>query len=67
MEPRPSFCAYCSAAVTSGADLCETCLLGITKYPEQNAVIVRAYVERGFFQMEHYLGRWAQFRRWEAR
>lgn len=61
MQPR--FCAWCSKA-TGGGDLCETCLLGLEKYPEQNPPIVEAYVGRGMRQLEHILACHAGFQRW---
>ncbi len=61
---RPLFCAYCAKPTQDGAGLCETCLLGITKYPDQNAVIVTAYVRRGIAQIDHVLEGHAKFQRW---
>ncbi len=59
-EPRPRFCAYCSKA-SGEEDLCDTCLQGIVRYPEQNQVIFDAYLKRGVAQFDHLLERHAEF------
>ena len=44
--------------------LCDTCKLGLEKYPDQNPPIVAAYVGQGLGELESYLTRWAEFGCW---
>jgi hypothetical protein len=55
-------CSWCGRPATGR--LCETCKLGLEKYPDQNPPIVAAYLGDGFRELEAYLGRWAEFDRW---
>jgi hypothetical protein len=59
LEPR---CVWC-ARPASGR-LCDTCKLGLEKYPDENPPIVAAYVCTGLEELEAYLGRWAEFEVW---
>ena len=55
-------CSWCGRPAEGG--LCETCKLGLEKYPDQNPPIVAAYVGQGLGELESYLGRWAEFDSW---
>ncbi len=46
-------CCHCGNRAT--AQLCTTCLLGITRYPDQNAVIFAAYVDLGLDELARCL------------
>ena len=59
-------CSWCGRPAEGR--LCETCKLGLEKYPDQNPPIVAAYVGQGVTELETYLARWAEFASWlEAR
>ena len=63
--PRGSSTAACSwCGRPAEGRLCETCKLGLEKYPDQNPPIVAAYVGEGLTELATYLGRWAEFDRW---
>lgn len=61
-EARP--CAYCGTLIGRDQGLCSTCLLGVSKYPAQNDVIIRAWVAAGLEQLAAYLERDAAFKTW---
>ena len=59
-------CSWCGRPAEGR--FCETCKLGLEKYPDQNPPIVAAYVGQGVTELETYLARWAEFASWlEAR
>jgi hypothetical protein len=58
-----SRCVWCARPATAGY-LCDTCRLGLEKYPDQNPPIVAAYVWTGLQELEAYLARWDDFERW---
>jgi hypothetical protein len=61
-----AICSWCRRPAEGR--LCETCKLGLEKYPDQNPPIVAVYVGQGLTELESYLTRWAEFDRWlEAR
>jgi hypothetical protein len=60
--PSTTTCSWCGRP-TEGR-LCETCKLGLEKYPDQNPPIVAAYVGQGLAELEGYLSRWAAFALW---
>ena len=55
-------CSWCGRP--ADGRLCETCKLGLEKYPDQNPPIVAAYVGQGLGELEAYLTRWAEFDCW---
>ena len=55
-------CSWCGRP--ADGRLCETCKLGLEKYPDQNPPIVAAYVGQGLGELESYLTRWAEFGCW---
>jgi len=58
-------CSWCGRPAEGR--LCETCKLGLEKYPDQNPPIVAAYVGyvgQDVTELETYLARWAAFDRW---
>ena len=55
-------CSWCGRPAEGR--LCETCKLGLEKYPDQNPPIVAAYVGQGLGELEAYLTRWAEFDCW---
>jgi hypothetical protein len=55
-------CTWCGRPAEGR--LCETCRLGLERYPDQNPPIVAAYVAAGLSELDAYLGRWAEFDRW---
>jgi hypothetical protein len=57
-----AMCTWCGRP--ADGRLCETCKLGLEKYPDQNPPIVAAYVGQGLGELDAYLGRWAEFDRW---
>jgi hypothetical protein len=62
--PGAAACSWCGRP--ADGRLCETCRLGLEKYPDQNPPIVAAYVASGVKELEAYLGRWAEFDCWLA-
>jgi hypothetical protein len=64
--PTTAVCSWCGRPAEGR--LCQTCKLGLEKYPDQNPPIVAAYVGQGLTELEAYLVRWAEFASWlEAR
>ncbi len=59
-----SVCPHCGTRIGKTQGLCSTCHIGIAKYPDQNQVIIDAYVARGLEQMDAYLERRAEFATW---
>lgn len=57
-------CAYCDTKIGEVQRLCSTCNMGIAKYPEQNAVIVDAYLDAGFAELAAFLEHHADFHAW---
>ncbi len=54
-------CVHCGNTVGETQRLCTTCKLGVTKYPEQNAVILAAYVGAGMVELDTFMEHHAAF------
>ena len=54
----------CQTLIAPGMVLCTSCSLGLSKYEDENAVIVQRYAARGFADMERYMSNDAAFKRW---
>ncbi len=57
-------CPYCATKIADTQGLCSTCHTGIVKYPDQNQVIITAYVLAGFADLDHFLDRHNEFTSW---
>lgn len=57
-------CPYCGTGIGATQGLCSTCHIGIAKYPEQNEVIIEAYVAAGLADLEVSLEHHAEFQTW---
>ena len=62
---RGHWCAGgCQTLIGDGMVLCTSCSLGLSKYIDENHVIVQRYAARGFADMERYMANDAAFKRW---
>ncbi len=57
-------CAHCGTKVGEKQRLCTTCHMGIDKYPDQNQVIIDAYLAAGLLELGDYLERRNAFTTW---
>ena len=53
----------CQTLISEGMVLCTSCTLGLSKYIDENDVIVQRYFARGFADMEQSLANHAAFDR----
>jgi hypothetical protein len=57
-------CPYCGTKIGRTQGLCSTCHIGVVQYPEQNQVIIDAYVAAGLVELGAWLERHADFNDW---
>lgn len=57
-------CPHCGTLIARDQGLCSTCMLGAVRYPEQNEIIIRAWIDAGHSHLEAFLTHHANFDRW---